>query len=86
MNYSFTEKKRIRKDFGKSQAILEVPNLLQTQVRSYAEFLQLETRPDERRERGLHGALKSVFPIVSYSRNAALEYVSYKLGNTFYTI
>ncbi|MDH3902266.1 MAG: hypothetical protein OES90_03490, partial [Xanthomonadales bacterium] len=81
MNYSFTEKKRIRKDFGKSQAILDVPNLLQTQVRSYAEFLQLETRPDERRERGLHGALKSVFPIVSYSRNAALEYVSYKLGN-----
>jgi len=81
MNYSFTEKKRIRKDFGKSQAILEVPNLLQTQIRSYAEFLQLETRPDERRERGLHGALQSVFPIISYSRNAALEYVSYKLGN-----
>ncbi len=81
MNYSFTEKKRIRKDFGKSQAILEVPNLLQTQIRSYAEFLQLDTRPDERRERGLHGALMSVFPIVSYSRNAALEYVSYKLGN-----
>ena len=81
MNYSFTEKKRIRKDFGKSSAILEVPNLLQTQIRSYAEFLQLETMPGERRERGLHGALKSVFPIVSYSRNAALEYVSYKLGN-----
>jgi len=81
MNYSFTEKKRIRKDFGKSQAILEVPNLLQTQIRSYAEFLQLDTKPDDRRERGLHGALKSVFPIVSYSRNAALEYVSYKLGN-----
>jgi len=81
MNYSFTEKKRIRKDFGKSQAILDVPNLLQTQIRSYAEFLQLETKPDDRRERGLHGALKSVFPIVSYSRNAALEYVSYKLGN-----
>ncbi len=81
MNYSFTEKKRIRKDFGKSQAILEVPNLLQTQIRSYAEFLQLDIKPDERRERGLHGALKSVFPIVSYSRNAALEYVSYKLGN-----
>ncbi|MFC1702678.1 DNA-directed RNA polymerase subunit beta, partial [Pseudomonadota bacterium] len=81
MNYSFTEKKRIRKDFGKSQAILEVPNLLQTQIRSYAEFLQLEINPDDRRERGLHGALKSVFPIVSYSRNAALEYVSYKLGN-----
>jgi DNA-directed RNA polymerase subunit beta len=81
MNYSFTEKKRIRKDFGKRQAVLDVPNLLQTQIRSYAEFLQLETKSDERRERGLHGALESVFPIVSYSRNAALEYVSYKLGN-----
>jgi len=81
MNYSFTEKKRIRKDFGKRQAVLDVPNLLQTQTKSYAEFLQLETIPVERRERGLHGALKSVFPIVSYSRNAALEYVSYKLGN-----
>ena len=80
MNYSFTEKKRIRKDFGKSQMVLEVPNLLQTQVKSYAEFLQTEIKLDERRERGLHGALKSVFPIVSYSRNAALEYVSYKLG------
>jgi DNA-directed RNA polymerase subunit beta len=81
MNYSFTEKKRIRKDFGKSQAVLDVPNLLQTQIKSYAEFLQTDIKLDERRERGLHGALKSVFPIVSYSRNAALEYVSYKLGN-----
>ena len=80
MNYSFTEKKRIRKDFGQRQAVLDVPNLLQTQIRSYAEFLQEDTKLNERRERGLHGALKSVFPIVSYSRNAALEYVSYKLG------
>jgi len=81
MNYSFTEKKRIRKDFGKRQSVLDVPNLLQTQIHSYSEFLQLDIKLDERRERGLHGALKSVFPIVSYSRNAALEYVSYKLGN-----
>ncbi len=80
MNYSFTEKKRIRKDFGKEREVLKVPNLLATQVQSYAEFLQDETAADKRRERGLHGALKSVFPIVSYSRNAALEYVSYKLG------
>ena len=67
MNYSFTEKKRIRKDFGKRQAVLDVPNLLQTQIHSYSEFLQLDIQSDERRERGLHGALKSVFPIVSYS-------------------
>ncbi len=80
MNYSFTEKKRIRKDFGKRQSALEVPNLLQIQLRSYAEFLQTDIPLDKRRERGLHGALKSVFPIVSYSRNASLDYVSYKLG------
>jgi DNA-directed RNA polymerase subunit beta len=80
MNYSFTEKKRIRKDFGKRQSVLPVPNLLETQIRSYAEFLQLDIKPENRRERGLHGALSSVFPIVAYSRNAALEYVSYKLG------
>jgi DNA-directed RNA polymerase subunit beta len=86
MNYSFTEKKRIRKDFGKRRSALEVPNLLQIQTKSYAEFLQLETKLDERRERGLHGALKSVFPIVSYSRNAALEYVSYKLGNAPFNV
>ncbi len=80
MSYSFTEKKRIRKDFGKSKSILDVPYLLQTQIHSYQEFLQTDTPLDDRRERGLHGALKSVFPIVAYSGNAALEYVSYKLG------
>jgi DNA-directed RNA polymerase subunit beta len=80
MSYSFTEKKRIRKDFGKRQSVLDVPFLLETQIRSYAEFLQLEVDPDTRRGRGLHGALSSVFPIVSYSGNAALEYVSYVLG------
>ena len=86
MNYSFTEKKRIRKDFGKRRSVLEVPYLLQTQLKSYAEFLQTETKPEDRRERGLHGALNSVFPIVSYSRNAALEYVSYKLGNAPFNV
>ena len=86
MSYSFTEKKRIRKDFGKRKSILDVPYLLQTQIRSYEEFLQLDTPPDDRRERGLHGALKSVFPIVAYSGNAALEYVSYKLGDPVFDV
>jgi DNA-directed RNA polymerase subunit beta len=80
MTYSFTEKKRIRKDFGKRPSILEVPYLLAIQVDSYREFLQEVIAPGQRGEHGLHGALKSVFPIVSYSGNAALEYVSYKLG------
>jgi DNA-directed RNA polymerase subunit beta len=86
MSYSFTEKKRIRKDFGKRRSILDVPYLLETQIRSYAEFLQLDVPSEERRDRGLHGALKSVFPIVAYSGNAALEYVSYKLGDPVFDV
>ncbi len=86
MSYSFTEKKRIRKDFGKRKSILDVPYLLQTQIRSYEEFLQTAILPDDRRERGLHGALQSVFPIVAYSGNAALEYVSYKLGDPVFDV
>ncbi|KAF1703841.1 DNA-directed RNA polymerase subunit beta [Pseudoxanthomonas kaohsiungensis] len=78
--YSFTEKKRIRKDFGKQRSILEVPFLLAIQVDSYRDFLQADTDPAKRRDQGLHAALKSVFPISSYSGNAALEYVGYKLG------
>ncbi|MEG3158160.1 DNA-directed RNA polymerase subunit beta [Lysobacter zhanggongensis] len=79
-NYSFTEKKRFRKDFGKRKSILEVPFLLAIQVDSYRAFLQEHTDPAKREDRGLHAALKSVFPISSYSGNAALEYVGYKLG------
>lgn len=81
MTYSFTEKKRIRKDFGKRKSILEVPFLLAIQVDSYREFLQENIEPGKRADRGLHAALKSVFPISSYSGNAALEYVGYKLGD-----
>ena len=79
--YSFTEKKRIRKDFGKRPSILEVPFLLAIQTDSYREFLQEHANPDKRADQGLHAALKSVFPISSYSGNAALEYVNYRLGD-----
>ncbi|MGA9342649.1 MAG: DNA-directed RNA polymerase subunit beta [Rhodanobacteraceae bacterium] len=78
--YSFTEKKRIRKDFGKRPPVLEVPYLLAIQVDSYREFLQDEGNPAKREDKGLHAALQSVFPISSYSGSAALEYVSYRLG------
>jgi DNA-directed RNA polymerase subunit beta len=70
MAYTFTEKKRIRKDFGKRQSILEAPYLLAIQLSSYREFLQADTPPEKRRETGLHAAFRSVFPIVSYSGNA----------------
>ncbi len=86
MAYSFTEKKRIRKDFGKRPIILEVPYLLATQIDSYHGFLQAGKAPDERADKGLHAAFKSVFPIVSYSGNAVLEYVSYRLGTPTFDV
>ena len=80
MAYSFTEKKRIRKNFGKRPTILDVPYLLSIQVDSYKKFLQTDKTIESRDDLGLHAAFQSVFPIVSYSGNAALEYVSYRLG------
>ena len=79
-NYSFTEKKRIRKDFGKRPPVLDVPNLLTIQTDSYRDFLQADVPPGKREDKGLQAALKSVFPIASYSGNAALEYVDYRFG------
>jgi len=79
MAYSFTEKKRIRKDFRKQVETLEVPFLLATQIDSYREFLQADASPSHRKDMGLHTAFKSVFPMMSYNGAAALEYVKYRL-------
>jgi len=86
MAYSFTEKKSIRKDFGKLPTVLEVPYLLAIQMDSYRQFLQLDAEPEQCLDQGLHAAFKSVFPITSYSGNAALEYVSYRLGTPTFDV
>lgn len=94
MAYSFTQKKRIRKDFGQLSEAMELPYLLAIQVDSYNRFLQTgENRSTDakqadqaREETGLHAAFKSVFPIVSYSGNAALEYVDYRLGEPHFDV
>ena len=86
MAYSFTEKKRIRKNFGKRPTILDVPYLLSIQVDSYNKFLQTDKTVEDRDDIGLHAAFQSVFPIVSYSGNAALEYVSYRLGDPVFDV
>ena len=86
MAYSFTEKKRIRKDFGKRQSILDVPYLLAIQLDSYRKFLQSDAAEDKRSDVGLHSAFKSVFPITSYSGNATLEYLSYRLGEPVFDV
>ncbi len=81
MAYSFTEKKRLRKSFGKSTDVLPVPFLLATQIESYHNFLQADVDPDQRADKGLQMAFKSVFPMESFSGNAALEFVRYRLGD-----
>jgi len=94
MAYSFTEKKRIRKDFGRLSEAMELPYLLAIQVDSYDRFLQTKLNrskdakkaDSEREETGLHAAFKSVFPIASYSGNAALEYVDYRLGEPVFDV
>ena len=86
MGYSFTEKKRIRKDFGKRPSILDAPFLLAIQIDSFRAFLQAEGQPEARHDRGLHAAFKSVFPIESYAGDAALEYVSYRLGAPIFDV
>jgi DNA-directed RNA polymerase subunit beta len=86
MAYSYTEKKRIRKDFGMLPKVMDVPYLLAIQLDSYRKFTQQGVPLDQRGDYGLHAAFKSVFPIVSYSGNAALEYVDYNLGTPVFDV
>ncbi len=86
MAYSYTEKKRIRKNFGKLPSAMDIPYLLSIQIDSYRQFTQADTPVAERLDQGLHAAFKSVFPIVSYSGKAVLEYVSYDLGKPAFDV
>lgn len=86
MAYSYTEKKRIRKDFGKLPHVMDIPYLLAIQLDSYKKFTQADGPVEGRADYGLHAAFKSVFPIVSYSGSAALEYVSYQLGKPAFDV
>ena len=85
MAYSYTEKKRIRKDFSKLPDVMDVPYLLAIQLDSIANSAGRATK-DQFRDIGLHAAFKSVFPIISYSGNAALEYVGYRLGEPAFDV
>ena len=86
MTLSFTEKKRIRKDFGKQKPALGVPDLLTLQVESYNKFLQNDIDPDKRKNIGLQAAFKNLFPIESFSKNARLEFVSYRLEDPEFNV
>ena len=85
MTFSFTEKKRIRKTYGKLPTKMEIPYLLQLQKKSFAKFLQKETPIEEKNKVGLEGAFQSIFPIMGVAGTADLEYLSYRLGNPEYS-
>src|SRR5262250_1644781 len=77
---------RLRRNFGKIGKIVDIPNLIEIQRRSYEEFLQLNQAPGERRDSGLQGVFRSVFPIKDFNETASLEFVSYTLGEPKYSV
>src|SRR5947208_3290122 len=77
---------RGRKDFGKIPSIVEIPNLIEVQKRSYETFLHKDDTADRRAEVGLQAVFKSVFPIADYNDNALLEFDSYHFGDPKYTV
>ena len=86
MQYSFTEKKRIRKSFAKRANVHHVPYLLATQLQSYLSFLQADVPTPQRKNEGLQSAFSSIFPIVSHNGFARLEFLSYTLGDPAFDV
>ena len=77
---------RARKSFAKLQQVIDIPNLIDIQKRSYDKFLQIDTSPDKREDIGLQGVFKSVFPIKDFSETSSLEFVSYNLEKPKYDV
>ncbi|MCC2677790.1 MAG: DNA-directed polymerase beta chain [Pseudobdellovibrio sp.] len=77
---------RIRKSFAKNKQVIEIPNLIELQKRSYEAFLQKDTDPDRRGIEGLNGVFKSVFPIADFNNTSSLEFVSYTLEPAKYDV
>ena len=80
MAYTFVQKKRIRKSFGKRIENLQIPPILQIQLDSYASYLQSDKKPEKREDVGLERVFKAVFPIISHSGYVELQYKSYEIG------
>ncbi len=81
-----TENFRLRRNFGKIRRVLDLPNLIEIQRRSYEAFLQADVAPEERTDTGLQGVFKSVFPIKDFSGSAELGFVSYVIGEPKYDV
>ncbi len=85
MSIENIESQELRKDFSKIPQVLDIPHLLDVQIKSYEDFLQADVPPDERSDTGLHGAFKAVFPLEDYNGKASLEYLSYRLDEPKYS-
>ena len=79
MDLSFTEKKSIRKNFGKLKEILSIPNLIDVQKKSYQQFLNIENVSEINLQKGLHRVFRNTFPIEEISEKATLEFLSFRL-------
>src|SRR5215510_12220762 len=77
---------RFRRTFGRIKKIIDIPNLIEIQKRSYEDFLQRDVPPEARKDHGLQAVFKSVFPIKDFNETASLEFVSYTLSDPKYDV
>ncbi|MFP3999596.1 MAG: DNA-directed RNA polymerase subunit beta, partial [Desulfobacterales bacterium] len=78
--------KRFRKNFGRIQTIVDIPDLIGIQRESYERFLQMDVAPEDRRDTGLQAVFNSVFPIKDFTGTASLEFVSYNFGEVKHSV
>ena len=86
MEYTYTEKKRIRKNFGKRKEVIDIPPMLDIQTDSYVGFLNTTSNAEERAKSGIHKSFNSVFPIISHSGHVRLEYIDYSVGTPVFNV
>ena len=86
MSQSIQDSYRFRRDFAKIQKIINIPNLIEIQKRSFQKFIQENVAPEKREDLGLQTVFKSIFPIKDYNETAELQYVSYTLEEPKYSV
>jgi DNA-directed RNA polymerase subunit beta len=72
---------RKRLDFSKIKSAFPMPDLLAIQKQSYADFLQMDLLPEERKDVGLQAAFKDIFPVSDFKETTQLDFINYSIGN-----